>query len=439
MKINLLIPDPYCMSSYYIINGLRHLCDKIIVVIPKTNNFSRILAISANSKYVKKIYYSINPVDEWFDGDRGQSNTKKEEEYIKNIIDICKQERISLIYPSHDPLVCLFSKNLLRFKELGIDVPVLEYDKLISIIDKFKFFNLAKKEGIHCPETFVLDKKIDLENILAKISFPVIIKPRFGFGARGVRKCEDKDHLYLTYSALVPKYGKLIVQEFVPGDKMFFMSFYVDRNNDYEPGLCNYWKSKRPAMRVFQDMSLAFETTPPLVEPKLIGSFLKKINYVGYVPLQFKVDSRNSMPKLLEMCARIGNYSWIPIKLGINNPLYHYNMFKMRKADLVVYKKFEKAVFVSPVEDFFIFLIYIWCLFKKGLYGIFYGNLKNPFKGVPLFREIFEDYKNKYLFTKKYYHPSLTNFMKDPFVSISYWMQCLWRLLKEEYPTGFQQ
>ena len=137
-------------------------------------------------------------------------------------MEICKKERIDVIYPSRDPDVFVCSKNKGRLKEHGILTPVPELDVLLGVLDKGRTIELAQMAGFPCPETVVGYMGMDISGVQQAFGPPWIIKPRTSAGSTGMAIVTDPAKLQDTIDHVCERYGNPLIQEYIPGSQQVF-------------------------------------------------------------------------------------------------------------------------------------------------------------------------------------------------------------------------
>lgn len=131
-----------------------------------------------------------------------------EADYIDVLLDICRQEAVSLFIPLHEGEFSVLLQNRRRFERLGCRL-LLSSDEVINICkDKYKTFLFFRQNNIKTPDT-LLPEEIKYENI----AFPLFIKPRNGMGSRYAHKIINERQLrfFLEYVPCP------IVQKFIEG------------------------------------------------------------------------------------------------------------------------------------------------------------------------------------------------------------------------------
>ena len=157
----LLITDPFTPQSYDILLSLKDICNHIVVMVSPLGLFPRLFSFTANSRVVTKCvpsqYYYRIPIDALVNPEDGGINGD-EQNYIDEILAVCKAEKINLIYPSDDFEILLLSKYKKVFYDQGIEIPVNTFETLKQLFDKASVINLARHYQIPHPYTVRMDE-----------------------------------------------------------------------------------------------------------------------------------------------------------------------------------------------------------------------------------------------------------------------------------------
>ncbi|RFU64741.1 NAD-dependent epimerase/dehydratase family protein [Peribacillus glennii] len=117
------------------------------------------------------------------------------DEYIDQLLYLCKKHHIEILIPGLDDELYNISKNIEKFKSNGI-TPIVSSTKMIELCrDKVKMSRVLN----HFTNSFVISH--DKESLVEaynnnEINFPLIAKPRSGFASRGllvIRSVDDFD------------------------------------------------------------------------------------------------------------------------------------------------------------------------------------------------------------------------------------------------------
>lgn len=139
-----------------------------------------------------------------------------EKDYLTEIVNICKKEKVDGIISLIDPELSILSQNKKIFNDLSIKLFMPEYDVTQVCFDKYRFFSLLNKHNIYTPYTYnsIIDFKKDYRNGLIK--FPVFIKPRTGSASLNISIINDIE----TLEIFCKNTQDLIIQEFIKGKEV---------------------------------------------------------------------------------------------------------------------------------------------------------------------------------------------------------------------------
>jgi len=140
----------------------------------------------------------------------------KENNYINDILKICKKEKIDAIIPGGEKPLELISNNQEYFNKKNILLALNSQRVTVLCIDKIKTFDYLREKNIPVPFTKIVNNSTDLKNI----PYPCIIKPSVGSGGSVfVYILENKEEAKLFLSHFKKKKIKAIIQEYIPIDE----------------------------------------------------------------------------------------------------------------------------------------------------------------------------------------------------------------------------
>jgi predicted ATP-grasp superfamily ATP-dependent carboligase len=138
-------------------------------------------------------------------------------EYLGLLSDVAEKHDACVILPVHEDL---FVASRYRHKiKSTAHLLAPEFDELLAVHDKALIPSFAKLANIRVPETAVLNNAQDVENAIADMGLPCLIKPRSGSGSQGIMTFKTEEDLsYLRglsddYLAKEP----CLLQEWVEG------------------------------------------------------------------------------------------------------------------------------------------------------------------------------------------------------------------------------
>ncbi|MFC2066159.1 ATP-grasp domain-containing protein [Chloroflexota bacterium] len=248
---------------------------------------------------------------------------KRPEEFANYLLDVIRRDKYEVIFPVTDATVMPVARNKEKFSKYTL-VPIPDYEVLMKAMDKAQTIEIAQQNGIAAPETLRIDSSEEVEAIKDKLRFPVVIKPRIGFGARGLTLCRSPEELISAYPEVVATYGNCLVQEYIPpgGEEL---GVYVLLNRNSELRAVTVQKRLR-SYPVSGGPSTLRETVsrPELIEVAL--RLLKALQWSGAAMVEFKTDPRDNQPKLMEVNPRWWGSLQLSILAGVDFPYLLYKL-----------------------------------------------------------------------------------------------------------------
>lgn len=143
----------------------------------------------------------------------------KDPRYLRQLLQIVKQNRVKLLVPTIDTDLILLAKNRHKFAKLGCRVLISE-QKIVDICqDKRKTHDFLAGNGLATPETISPRTALSRK----RLSWPKMLKPWDGAASKGVTIVHNRKELAI-FSRLIPN---CIVQDFIEGTE-FTCDVYVD-------------------------------------------------------------------------------------------------------------------------------------------------------------------------------------------------------------------
>jgi predicted ATP-grasp superfamily ATP-dependent carboligase len=279
-------------------------------------------ALSFYSKYCNKKFISPNP--------RTNSDL-----FLKYILKIVKNDSYDSIFPIHTYTMFLLTKYRDMISDY-VKVPPPNFDIFINAYDKKKTLSLAMENKIEIPITYFTD---DINDIIENIKqYPVVIKASRRH-AIGIVICYNSSDLKKEYKKMVNKYGPCLVQEYIPNGGEF--GVYTIFNKNSEPiGLSV--KKRLKCMNTYGGVSTLRETVDNKELVNIAFKLLKKMKWFGVAMVEFRFDSRDGLPKLMEINPRFWGSLHLSIQSGIDFPHMLYELIS--KGETTPMLDFKKGV-----------------------------------------------------------------------------------------------
>jgi predicted ATP-grasp superfamily ATP-dependent carboligase len=189
--------------------------------------------------------------------------------------------------------------------ETRVRVPVPDSETLMMSRDKLETLTIARRIGIEIPETHCVRQRSELETIADSIDYPCVFKLRRGVGGAGLRFPDSSEALMQCFDSLpaasdmVVDHQSPIIQEYIPGEVHDVCLLF----NRGEPRAALTQKRIRTYPST-GGVGIQNQTTD---EPELKDQavrLLRALKWHGPAQVEFKIDSRDGLPKLMEVNGR---------------------------------------------------------------------------------------------------------------------------------------
>jgi len=269
--------------------------------------------------------------------------------FVEDFEDACRQlqeARVCAVIPGSDSALPLCDRLADHFKVLGNPTQTSS-----ARIDKFTMKCYLEAAGVQAVSAYLLSKDDFAKAPGPEISFPVVVKPRYGTGAQNVKVCESRNEVYNAFLDIENSvYANssceqvALFEPFVEGVEQFIVTANLGGSRRQILCFAQYQK-----IRVGQNPSV-YRTirslSPDSTSAKQAFAYVKEANSalqadVGINDVEFKANSEGyyfieqngrlpgaNVPNLIELCTGLDCYSLnIDIYLGhasdkISKPVY---------------------------------------------------------------------------------------------------------------------
>jgi len=243
----------------------------------------------------------------------------KPEEFINFLLESVKKEHYDVLLPVRGFTFPLISQRQSEFKPY-VNLAVVNYESMKLASNKKLTFEFAEKMRIPIPKTFFPTESSQIEDIAAKVEYPLVIKPPIGSGSRGIRYINSKIELISKYR--VSKKGinfseenLPIIQEYIPGQGYGFFALF----NNGEPRAIFMHKRIRE-YPITGGPSAVAESIYNSDLRELGLKILRALNWHGVAMVEFKLDSRDNKFKLMEINPKFWGSLNLSIASGVDFP-----------------------------------------------------------------------------------------------------------------------
>lgn len=232
-------------------------------------------------------------------------------EYFELLLDICEQNQIDLLISLNDLELPLLAKQKERFLKIGT-VPVISDPAAIDIcFDKWKTFQFLKQNHIPTIKTYL--SLADARQALAsgELTFPLVVKPRWGTASIGIEYPQDDEDLELAYRLVQKRLTRTILADasaIDPAHSILIQERIIGR--EYGLDVINNLNGKYIATLVKRKLLMRAGETDraiTIIDPQLtdIGEKIgRNLQHIGNLDCDVLADANGY--RVLEMNPRFG-------------------------------------------------------------------------------------------------------------------------------------
>jgi predicted ATP-grasp superfamily ATP-dependent carboligase len=303
-KIDVLLTNAWDRIGY---NVLRGLVGKGLNVALGTDN------------YLGMAYYSHYCAAKFI-----HSNYKlSEKNFIQDVINAIQKFQASVYIPTGEEIFAV-SRNLERFKNLNVNIPVSDINTLEMLNNKIFSYGIAKSAEVPVPYTIVPQSLDEIISFIKQSGRRVVIKRGWSRSAQGVfflNGDENDKVIKKIISDNKLEFGKFIIQRYVCGET-YGVSLLM---NQGEPRAIFTHKRLRERIKSGGPSTLRVSTRNQLLEEYAVR-LLSRVKFHGVAMIEFKYDEIKKQGWFIEVNPRFWGSVGLAINAGVNFP---YLLFQM--------------------------------------------------------------------------------------------------------------
>lgn len=245
--------------------------------------------------------------------------------YVEKLKELITSYDISAIISLNDLELPILSKHKNELEALGAKVIISSPEVIDIAFDKLKTFEFFQEIGVDTPKTYITLSEAERALKSGELSFPLVIKPRWGSASISIDIVENQQELELAYQLQRIKIQKsilkdassndieksILIQEKIDGDE-----YGIDILNDFEGNHYGSFIRKKMGMRSGEtDKAISVINEEYSRIAKVIA---EKTKHIGNMDCDFFVS--NDKVYYLEMNPRFGGGYPFSHEAGINTP-----------------------------------------------------------------------------------------------------------------------
>lgn len=260
----------------------------------------------------------------------------KDENYIPQLLEICKKQQIDCLIPTIDTDLLLLAQNKSKFEEIGTKVLISAVDKVQLCRDKRLTADYFISLGLKSPSP------VDDVNAYSS-GFPAFIKPKDGSSSVDAYKVNNEEELK-AYAAKVADY---IIQPFISGKE-----FTIDIFGDYEGNPVYITPRERMAVRAGEVLKTKIVQDDVMIDEMM--TLVADYKPCGQITVQLIQDEKTGENYYIEINPRFGGGAPLSIKAGADSAKAVLRMLNGEKLtyesksarDGAIYSRFDQSICV---------------------------------------------------------------------------------------------
>ncbi len=299
------------MSGYegvrvLIIEGYARQCLPLIRAFKKAKCHVSVLC---NSKM--DIAYASRKPDKKILGICDRERETETEEQIRTLL---KTKEFDMVVPCVDFSAAILSRNKEEFSQYA-KVASNDWDVYQIAADKEKTMAVCMENGIPAPITLLdVHSLADVER--SSIPFPMIIKPKTGYGAIGFKKLNSMEELREVFEGKEDTMCHYVFQEYISQTLLQYeCAMFVDQNNEVKTGVVFSKNRWFPVEGGSSTLNITVER-PDIVES--CKQLLQKIGWRGPADIDLIDDPKDGTAKIMEINPRVSGSVKIVFEAGVD-------------------------------------------------------------------------------------------------------------------------
>ncbi len=256
------------------------------------------------------------------------SPSEKPAEFQDFLRDAVQSGAYRVLLPMTDVTVTL-AADIASELMLHAAFPFPSRERILAAQDKGYLMQLGQQAGIAVPATYEAGEQHTIEEVAQTVSYPAVLKPRFSrwhsggrWIAGSVEYVENAARLIARYTTVHAQVPGPLIQEKIEGEGRGV--FLLVWNGELKGAFCHRRLREKPP---WGGVSV-FRESLPLDEALVEKSFalLRALEWQGVAMVEFKMDRRDGLPKLMEMNGRFWGSLQLATDAGMNFPLLLYRL-----------------------------------------------------------------------------------------------------------------
>lgn len=238
----------------------------------------------------------------------GACSVKRLEETRESIISTIKTDKYDLVLPLTEYSATILSQEKEKLSQYAY-IAVNDWELFDFSQDKLNVMKICEELNLPCPKTvFDIKKATEIKNL--NLQFPIILKPRNGYGAKGFHKFENETELVEYIKINNVDLVDMVIQECLPQNGLVLSdNMFIDQNGEVKSSYLYGSYRVFPVGGGSGTLNITFENQQVHKDCKTL---IEKLGLKGIIGVDLMIDPRDNIAKILEInlrplaCAKIG-------------------------------------------------------------------------------------------------------------------------------------
>ncbi len=234
-----------------------------------------------------------------------------------------------VIIPADDVTLSLLAEARPRFEGL-VALPFPDPQTIHLAHDKGALMSLAQEKEIPVPKTVIIRDPADLTEAIRQVGLPAVVKPRRSRFQQGdqwingsaTRYVHTPEELELACRVVHTTAPFPLVQEYIPGEGRGV--FLLMNHGQVRAAFAHRRIHEKPPSGGVSVLSESVSMDPQLL--KHSRRLLEGLKWHGAAMVEFKRDTRDGVPKLIEINGRFWGSLQLAVDAGIDFPYLLYRL-----------------------------------------------------------------------------------------------------------------
>jgi len=236
--------------------------------------------------------------------------------YLEELLKICRGHDV--LFPISMYSLKVVSRHIDEFRKI-LHVPVVNYEKLIKANNTETLINIANNAGVPTPKTYFIKDLNQVKEIAEDLNYPVFIKVKEELELAPA----NRNLMVSSAKELLKKYVELhrfqpfpLIQEYIKGEGQGYFAIF---NRQSEPKVV-FGHRRIREYPITGGPSAFCESHYNSKAMECGDRLLRALDWYGLAMVEFKVDERDQLPKLMEINPRVWGSMPLAIASGVDFP-----------------------------------------------------------------------------------------------------------------------